>query len=184
MYLTAKYVEFYCTVEQFDWRVNLKWSWRIEPPRTQATRIISTEIELSRVQIGRHRGSGNEESRNTRVISRFLRVLFLRKCSYWSEATKVGHCLLYRYIRKKGRPRGAWRLNFFFRKPCLSNVGRRATMNYAGTVWNGTRRDGTPRNRNEGNFETNCRTLVGLPVLKYFVFPLSHYATWFTDTTN
>lgn len=51
---------------------------------------ISKEAKIDRqlsiidvdVQIGQQRGSGNEESRNSRVISRFLRALFLRKRLY------------------------------------------------------------------------------------------------------
>lgn len=95
---------------------------------------ISKEAKIDRqlsiidvdVQIGQQRGSGNEESRNSRVISRFLRALFLRKRLYWSEATKVGHCLLYRYTRKKDGPRGAWRSNFFFsrkHRTCRGDIG-------------------------------------------------------------
>ena len=88
-----------------------------------------------------------------RVISHFLRVLFLRKC----RVLKRGHesrslpSLSLRTQERRGRPgmaRGDWTSSPFsfvsFRKPCLSNVVERwGTMNYAGIVRNGTRRNET-----------------------------------------
>lgn len=78
-------------------------------------------------------GLGSETSRSLRAsfrVSCFVRTLFLCKRSYWSEGTKVGHCLLYRFIRKRNVSQSGYWTSFSKRVACCK--GR--TVNHPETT--------------------------------------------------
>ena len=115
---------------------------------------------------------------------------FFVSAEYWSEVTKVGHCLLYRCVRKRDgtqerRVEIELCLLFLFflslssQKPCLSNVARgepRWIMREPCEI----ERDGTKRERRK--LRNTCWTTCSQKyIITPTIFPSLNYDTWFMD---